>query len=75
MVTKGEGGDKLGVWDEQIHITIQKINNKVLLYSVGNYIQYLAITYTGKESEKYIHLNHFVIHLKVTQYCKSTILQ
>ena len=56
MVTKGEGGYKLGVWDEQIHITIQKINNKVLLYSVGNYIQYLAITYTGKESEKYIYI-------------------
>ena len=28
------------------------INNKDLLYSTGNYIQYLAITYNGKESEK-----------------------
>ena len=29
-----------------------KINNKDLLYSTGNYIQYLVITYNGKESEK-----------------------
>ena len=28
------------------------MNNKVLLYSTGNYIQNLAITYNGKESEK-----------------------
>ena len=26
--------------------------NKDLLYSAGNYIQYLVITYNGKESEK-----------------------
>ena len=25
---------------------------KFLLYSTGNYIQYLVITYNGKESEK-----------------------
>ena len=31
---------------------IKQINNKVLLYSTGNYIQYLVITYNGKESEK-----------------------
>ena len=32
----------------------------------------------GKESEKeyiYIWLNHFVVHLKLTQHCKSTIVQ
>ena len=29
---------------------IESINNKVLLYSTGNYIQYLIITYNGKES-------------------------
>ena len=28
------------------------INNKVLLYSSGNYIQYPVIDYNGKESEK-----------------------
>ena len=29
-----------------------KFINKDLLYSTGNYIQYLVITYNGKESEK-----------------------
>ena len=34
-----------------------KINSKDLLYSTGNYIQYLVITYSGKESGKeYIHI-------------------
>ena len=31
---------------------IKQINNKNLLYSTGNYIQYLVITYNGKEFEK-----------------------
>ena len=31
---------------------IKQINNKDLLYSIRNYIQYLVITYNGKESEK-----------------------
>ena len=38
-----------------IHITINvyKLDNQQdLLYSTGNYIQYLVITYNGKESEK-----------------------
>ena len=36
-------------------------------YSTGNYIQYLVITYNGKESEKeyiYIKLDHFAVYLK-----------
>ena len=36
------------------------INNEDLLYSTGNYTQYLVITYKGKESEKedkYVKLN------------------
>ena len=44
--------DKLGVWDSKMEIIIYKINNKVLLYSRGNYIQYLVITHNGKESAK-----------------------
>ena len=39
---------------------IKYINNKVLLYSTGNYIQYLVITYNEKESEKeytYTHMH------------------
>ena len=30
----------------------KEINNKVLLYSTGSYIQYLIIAYNGKDSEK-----------------------
>ena len=52
----------------------------------GNYVQYLIITYNGKEYVKehiythtyiytHIKLNPFAIHLKLTQHCKSTILQ
>ena len=34
------------------------MSNKDLLYSTGNYIQYLVITYNGKESEKeYIYIS------------------
>ena len=69
---------------------IKQINNNDLLYSTGNYIQYLIITYNGKEYEReyiymriyicvyiYIYMkpNCFAVHLKLTQYCKSTILQ
>ena len=36
------GRHNLGVWDERMHTTINKrMNNKVLLYSTGNYFQYL----------------------------------
>ena len=39
-----------------MHITIYKIKTKDLLYSTGNNIQCLVITYNGKESEnKYIY--------------------
>ena len=31
---------------------IKQINNKDLLYSTENYVQYFVITYNGKESEK-----------------------
>ena len=62
---------------KNIHATVYKIGdvtNKDLLYSTGNYTQYLVITYNGKESEKKI-LNHFAVHLKLTQHCKSTLFQ
>ena len=48
---------------------------------------HLVITYNGKESEKeymciymvythtHIYINHFAVYLKLTQHCKSTILQ
>ena len=37
------------------------INNKDTLYSTGNYIQYLGITYNGKELEK----NGYYIYIYV----------
>ena len=46
-----EGNDKLRGWE---YTTIYKINNKVLLYSTGNYNQYLIITHKEKECENYI---------------------
>ena len=38
---------------------IKWINNKDLLYSIGNYVRYLLITYYGEEYEKdiYIYIN------------------
>ena len=45
-----EGRDGLGVWGEQMQtIYREQINNKVLLYSTGNYIQYPMINHNGKE--------------------------
>ena len=31
---------------------LEWINNKVLMYSTGNYIEYLVINHNGKEYEK-----------------------
>ena len=55
MVASGEGW---GGMDWEFGISRCKllyrewINNKVLLYSTGNYIQYLVINYNGKEKKK-----------------------
>ena len=64
-----------------ILLYIKQITNMVILCSIGDYTQYLVITYNRKESEKeyiylYIHiyLNHFAVYLKLTQPCKSNIL-
>ena len=50
-----------------------------LLYSTGNSSQYSVMAYMGKESKKsgymYMYKIHFVVHLKLTQHLKSTILQ
>ena len=56
MVAKGEGSG--GGMDCEFGISKCKllytewINNKVLLYSTGNYIQYAVINHNGKEYEK-----------------------
>ena len=55
-------------------------NNKVLLYSTENYIQYSVINHNGKENEKeYIGVIEFLCYTaevnKLTQHCKSTLFQ
>ena len=51
----------LGLADANLYI--EWINNKVLLYSTGNYIQYPAINHNGKEYEKeyiYIYIGVYI---------------
>lgn len=66
MVTKGKKGwerDKLGIWDEQRHTTICKIDKKQgLLHSTGNGIQYLVMNHNEEEWTT----EHFAIHQKPT---------
>lgn len=38
--------------NETMHALLPSSQYKSLLYTIGNYIQYLIITYNGKESEK-----------------------
>ena len=53
---QGEGGEGGLDWEFGIHtykvLQIEKISNKVLLYSTGNYIKYPVINWNGKEYEK-----------------------
>ena len=53
------------------------INNKVLLYSTGNYIQYPVINYSGEEYEKtiyiYICITESLGYTTEIRHCKSTI--
>ena len=54
-LTRGEGwGVGMGIWDQQMQTNIytEYINNKILLYSTGNYIQYPEINHNGREYEK-----------------------
>ena len=49
----GVGKDWIGVWDSRGKLAYKEwINNKVLLYSTGNYVQYPVISHNGKEYEK-----------------------
>ena len=55
FIKNGKGMD----WEFRISrcklVYIGCINNKVLLYSTGNYIQYPQINLNGKDYEKYIY--------------------
>ena len=79
VLTKGEGVGGGMEWEVGVSrykiLYIEWINNKVLLYSTENYIQYPMINYNGKEYIKrkkacvcvcvciyiYIKLNHFAV--------------
>ena len=59
-------------------LRIEWVNNKVLLYSTENYTQYPVMNHNGKEYEKeYICITASLLlsQQKLTQHCKSTILQ
>ena len=53
------------------------INNKILLYSTGNYIQYLVINHNGKEYEKeymYIYIcTYMYIYITESLCCTAKI--
>ena len=48
---QGEMKQDLGI-NKYTLLYVKQVNGKNLLYSTGNYIQYLVITYNGKESVK-----------------------
>ena len=56
MVAKEEEGGEGMDWEFGVSrcklLYIEWINNKVLLYSIGNYIQYPVRKHNGKEYEK-----------------------
>ena len=58
VVAKGEGGGGGVEWEFGVsrckHLYREWINNKVLLYSTENYIQYPMINHNGKEYTKKI---------------------
>ena len=54
VVAKGELVWEFGISRCKLSY-IEWINNKVLLYSTGNYIQYPVINHNGKEKKKHHH--------------------
>ena len=69
---KGEGGGEEMVWEFGAIrcklLCIERIYNRVLLYSTWNYIQYPVINCNEKEYKKehYVKLNHFAVEYKLT---------
>ena len=59
MVAKVEGGERGMDWEFGVGrcklLHLEWINNKVLMYSTGNYVQYPVINHNGKEC-KYIYM-------------------
>ena len=75
---QGGGGGEGKDWEFGISrcklFYIGWINNKVLLSSTGNYIQYPVINHNGKEYEKKnINMCHSAAQQTLAQHCKSTV--
>ena len=72
------GREEMVVLGQQMQSIIHRMDNKVLLDSTGNQIQYSVINHNGKEYKKNVCvcalLNYLAIQQKLTHY-KSTILQ
>ena len=70
MVAKGEGGGRGMDWEFGVSrcklLYIGWINNKVLLYSIGNYIQYPVINQNGKEMKKNVYI-YIYIYISITE--------
>ena len=52
---------------------IKQITNKDLLYSTGNYAQYIIIIYKGKESEKDIYTHTHIYTYKYILYITESL--
>ena len=68
---RGGGGEKdWGFGNSRFKLVyIEWINNKVLLYNRGNYVQYPVIGHNGRDNEKiwiYIQLSHSAIWQELT---------
>ena len=58
-------------------LRIEWINNKILQYTTGKYIQYPVINHIRiwKRTHMHIYMDHCAIHLKLTQCYKSTTIK
>ena len=82
MVTRGKDGKGGGIVGEfgidmYTLLYLKWVINRDLLYSTGNSAQYSVMAYMGKESKKRVDICICITDsdLKLTQDCKSTILQ
>ena len=66
MVAKGEGAGGGMEWEFGVSrcklLHIEWMDNKVLLYSTGNNIQYPMINHNGKEYKKRMYINIYQNH-------------
>ena len=60
VVVKGEGAAEGMDWQVAVSrckiLYVEQVNNKVLLYSTENYIQYPVIHHNGKNTKNYINV-------------------